>query len=153
MDDGTPLSYTENIVDYFDARQNEGVRVMKYEVKEGEIWERDHDFVLMRYAEVIMMKAECLVRLGSAGLARPLVAQIRDRANMDTPADVDLDFIDDELMREFAFEGLRRSANIRMGDWFKPWWNKDATPEYRSVFPIPQYELDLNSNLTQNPGY
>ena len=153
MDDGTPLTYTEEIVNYVDARQNEGIRIKKYEVKEGEIWERDHDFVLMRYAEVIMMKAECLVRLGSPGLARPLVAQIRDRAKVDTPAEVDLNFIDKELMREFAFEGHRRTDNIRFGTWFKPWWNKETTPDYRSIFPIPQYEMDLNSNLVQNPGY
>lgn len=153
MDDGTPLSYTEEIVNYVDARQNEGVRIKKYEVKEGEIWERDHDFVLMRYAEVVMMKAECLVRMGTPALARPLVAQIRDRANVGTPGDITLDFIDEELKREFALEGLRRTTNIRMGDWFEPWWNKDATPDYRGIFPIPQYELDLNSNLAQNPGY
>ncbi|MCF8358977.1 MAG: RagB/SusD family nutrient uptake outer membrane protein [Prolixibacteraceae bacterium] len=153
MDDGSPLSYTEEIEDYTDAKQNEGIRPKKYEVKEGETWERDHDFVLMRYAEIILMKAECYIRLGSPGLARPLVAQIRDRANVDTPAEVDLEFLDDELMREFAFEGHRRTDNIRMGDWFEPWWNKEATPEYRSLFPIPQYEMDLNSNLTQNPGY
>jgi starch-binding outer membrane protein, SusD/RagB family len=153
MDDGTPLTYTEEIVNYTDARQNEGIRIKKYEVKEGETWERDHDFVLMRYAEVVMMKAECLVRLGSPALARPLVAQIRDRAKVDTPAEVDLAFIDQELLREFAFEGLRRSANIRMGTFFLPWWNKGVTPEYRGIFPIPQYEIDLNNNLVQNPGY
>lgn len=153
MDNGTPLTYTEEIIDYTAASQNEGVRIKKYEVKEGETWERDHDFVLMRYAEILMMKAECYMRMGAPVMARQMVVQIRDRANVETPADVDLKFIDQEWLREFTLEGLRRSVNIRMGDWFKPWWNKDATPEYRALFPIPQYELDLNSNLVQNPGY
>lgn len=153
MDNGNPLTYTEDIVNYVDAQQNEGVRIKKYEVKEGETWERDHDFVLMRYAEIVMMKAECYVRMGSPALARPLVQQIRDRAKVDTPAEITLDFLDKELMCEFAFEGHRRADNIRFGTWFKPWWNKDVTPEYRSIFPIPQYEMDLNSNLVQNPGY
>lgn len=153
MDDGTPLTYTEEIINYTAARQNEGVRIKKYEVKEGETWERDHDFVLMRYAEVVMMKAECYVRMGSSALARPLMVQIRERAKVDTPSEIDLEFIDKEWMREFTLEGLRRSVNIRMGTWFQPWWNKAATPEHRALFPIPQYELDLNSNLVQNPGY
>ena len=153
MDDGTPLTYTEEIVDYTNARQNEGIRIKKYEVKEGETWERDHDFVLMRYAEILLMKAECYVRMGTPALARPLLVQIRERAKVDTPANIDLEFIDQEWMREFAFEGLRRQVNIRMGDFFKPWWNKEATPQYRSIFPIPQYEIDLNNNLVQNPGY
>ncbi|HKM93001.1 MAG TPA: RagB/SusD family nutrient uptake outer membrane protein [Prolixibacteraceae bacterium] len=153
MDDGTPLSYTENIIDYTNARQNEGVRIKKYEVKEGETWERDHDFVLMRYAEILLMKAECLVRRGNPDLARPLLEQIRTRAKIETPASINIELIDKEWMFEFAFEGLRRSVNIRMGDWFNPWWNKDATSQYRSIFPIPQYEIDLNSKLVQNPGY
>jgi hypothetical protein len=153
MDEGTPLTYTEEIGDYTNALSNEGVRIAKYEIKEGEVWERDHDFVIMRYAEVLMMKAECLYRLGSTDQSRSIIAQVRDRSNVDTPASIDLDFINDELKREFTMEGRRRTDNIRFGTFFKPWWNKEATPEYRGIFPIPQYELDLNSNLVQNPGY
>ena len=154
MDNGSALSYTEDIVDFTNAAQNEGVRCVKYEIKEGQTWEQDHDLVVMRYAEILMMKAECYVRLGAPALARPLVAQIRTRAKLDTPADITLDFLDDEWLREFTFEGLRRTTNIRMGDFFKPNWVKTAeTPAYRSIFPIPQYALDMNSNLTQNPGY
>jgi hypothetical protein len=153
MDDGNPLSYTEEIGDYTKALQNEGVRNAKYELKEGQLWEQDHDWVLMRYAEVLLMKAECFIRLGSPALARPFIEQVRKRANLDTPADVTLDFLDDELMREFAFEGHRRTDNIRMGDFFKPNWLTDATPAYRGIFPIPQRVLDMNSKLVQNPGY
>lgn len=153
MDNGNPLSYTEEIEDFIKAQQNEGVRIAKYEVKEGEVWERDHDWVAMRYSEILLMKAECLIRMGSAALARPLIAQVRTRAGLDTPTEVNLDFIDDELKREFAFEGHRRTDNIRMGDFFKPWWNKEETPAYRSIFPIPASVLAMNSKLVQNPNY
>lgn len=153
MDEGTPLTYTEEILDYTNALSNEGVRIAKYELKEGDVWERDHDFVLMRFAEVLMMKAECLYRLGQTDQSRILVEQIRARAKVTTPATIDLDFINDELKREFTMEGRRRTDNIRFGTFFKPWWNKETTPEYRGIFPIPQYELDLNSSLVQNPGY
>jgi starch-binding outer membrane protein, SusD/RagB family len=154
MDNGNALSYTENIEDYFHAEQNEGIRCVKYEIKEGQTWEQDHDWVLMRYAEIIMMKAECYVRLGSPDLARPLVAQIRQRAGLDTPAEITLSFIDDELLREFCFEGLRRTTNIRMGEFLKPNWVKSNTDdESRLIFPIPQYALDMNNKLVQNPGY
>jgi len=154
MDDGNPLSYTEEIGDYTKALQNEGVRCVKYEVKEAQTWEQDHDWVLMRYAEVLMMKAECLIRLGSPALARPIIEQVRVRAKLETPATVDLNFLDDELMREFAFEGHRRTDNIRMGDFFKPnTIKKEITPDYRGIFPIPAREMELNANLVQNPGY
>lgn len=153
MDDGNPLIYTEEIGDYTNALQNEGVRLYKYEVKSGEAWERDHDLVIMRYSEILLMKAECLIRMGSPALAHPFVVQVRERAGMDTPENVDLDFLDNELRREFVFEGHRRTDNIRSGEFFEPWWNKDATPAYRAIFPIPQTELDKNNNLIQNPGY
>lgn len=153
MDNGNKLSYTEEIADYKHAEQNEGVRLKKYEVKAGEAWERDYDWVLMRYSEVLFMKAECLIRLNKADLAQPLIAQVRTRAGLSTPATVDLKFLDEELRREFVFEGHRRTDNIRSGDFFRPWWEKGATQAYRGIFPIPQSELDKNKNLKQNPGY
>jgi hypothetical protein len=153
MDNGNPLIYTEEIVDFVAAAENEGVRLKKYEVRSDEEYERDHDWVLMRYAEILLMKAECLIRLGTPALARPYIVAIRERAGLDTPETVDLDLLDEELLHEFVFEGHRRTDNIRMGDFFEPWWNKGTTPAYRSIFPIPQTELDKNSNLEQNPGY
>jgi len=153
MGDGNVLDYTDTIEDFTNARQNEGVRLKKYEVKEGEQWERDHDWVLMRYSEIILMKAECLVRLGSATLAQPLVAQVRTRAGLTTPDVVDLQFINDELKREFLFEGHRRTDNIRFGDFFKAGWNQHVTEAYRGIFPVPASEIAKNPNLIQNPGY
>ncbi len=153
MASGEPLIYTEDIVNFTDARQNEGVRLSKYEVKPGENWERDHDWVVIRYAEILMMQAESYVRLGSPDLARPFLDQITQRANTQTPAIIDLDYINDELLREFAFEGKRRTDNIRFGTFFQPWWEKGSTPQYRGIFPIPATVLSTNTNLNQNPQY
>jgi hypothetical protein len=153
MDSGLPLTYTEDIVDFTNAKQNEGVRLGKYEMKAGEQWERDHDLVVIRYAEILMMQAECYVRLGSPGLATPFIQQITERAGTDMPATIDLNFIDKELLREFVFEGRRRTDNIRFGTFFQAWWEKGATPADRGIFPIPKTVLDTNSNLNQNPGY
>lgn len=153
MDSGEPLTYTEAISNFEDAKQNEGVRLSKYEAKAGEKWERDHDLVIIRFAEILMMQAECYVRLGSVGLAAPLVEQITTRAGVEKPSTIDLDFVNKELLREFVFEGRRRTDNIRFGTFFQPWWEKGATPAFRSIFPIPKVELDKNSKLAQNPGY
>jgi hypothetical protein len=143
--------------------QPEGVRLMKYEVKSDEVSERDHDWVVMRYAEILLMKAECLIRLGTPELARPLMALIRTRAGLDMPETIDLEFLDDELLREFVFEGHRRTDNIRSGDYFKGNWMTHVTPlpnditpstePYTCVFPIPESEIVKNSQLIQNPGY
>lgn len=150
---GEPLSYTDTITDITNAAQNEGARLMKYEVRADDAWERDNDLVIMRYAEALMMKAECYVRLGMSASARPLVEQVRTRAGLTTPDEITLDFINLELKKEFLFESHRRTDNIRFEDYFNPWWNKAETPRYRAIFPIPSYELQKNSNLVQNPGY
>lgn len=152
---GNPLIYTEEIVNINEALQNEGVRLSKYEDKAGDAWERDYDLVLMRYAEVLMMQAECNVRLNNAAGARPFVEQIRTRAGLTTPETIDLAFIDSELRREFVFEDHRRTDNIRFGTFFNAWWEKgaDAADKHTGIFPIPQQERMKNNKLAQNPGY
>jgi len=153
MDDGSILDYTEEITNFYDAPQNEGVRLSKLEVREDEQWERDHDWVLMRYAEVMMMKAECLLRLGNAGAAQSLVTEIRGRSNLAPLGTLTLEALDTEWLHEFLFEGIRRNVNIRFGTYFKPWWEKGITPANKGIFPIPQSELSKNPLLVQNPGY
>lgn len=152
---GNPLIYTEEISDITSALQNEGVRLSKYEDKEGDSWERDYDMVLMRYAEVLMMQAECYVRMGNAAAARPYVEKVRSRVGLSTPENIDLDFIDQELRREFVFEDHRRTDNIRFGTFFDAWWAKDADPadKHTAIFPIPAQELSKNNKLKQNSGY
>jgi len=154
---GNPLIYTEDVPfdDKYQTVQNSGGRLSKYEDKEGDLWIRDYDMVLMRYAEVLMMQAECYVRLGDFASARPFVDQIRKRAGLSTPETIDLQFINDELRREFVFEDHRRTDNIRFGDFFKAWWEKDADPadKHTGLFPIPAQEIIKNKNLRQNPGY
>ena len=151
--DGTPLNYTEEIEPYEKAPQAAGARLNKYAWKTDDIWERDNDWVLMRYAEILLMRAEANFRLGFDGNALLLVNQLRGRAQVAPLAAVTEEGLDKEWLHEFVFEGLRRTVNIRFGTYFQPWWNKDATPTYKGVFPIPQSVLDKNPNLKQNPDY
>ncbi|MGQ1946182.1 RagB/SusD family nutrient uptake outer membrane protein [Geofilum sp. OHC36d9] len=153
LDTGDPLIYTEDIVKFTNAEKYEGVRLGKYEMKAGEQWERDHDWVLMRYAEIQMMQAECYVRLGNPEKAGNFLSEIIGRATTEMPETIDLNFLNDELLREFVFEGNRRSVNIRFGTYFLPWWEKGVSENFKGIYPIPQTELDKNSALQQNPGY
>lgn len=58
-----------------------------------------------------------------------------------------------ERGREMFFESMKRSDMIRFGFYNDSWWEKPASPEHRTLFPIPRNQLDANPNLTQNPGY
>ncbi|NDV94685.1 RagB/SusD family nutrient uptake outer membrane protein [Dysgonomonas sp. 521] len=156
MDNGNPLIYTEEITNYENALQNEGARLHKYEVQAEDQWERDNDWVLIRYAEIIMMKAEANYRLGFTANALSFVNELRTRAGLSElkPEALDLQALDNEWKHEFVFEGLRRTTNIRFGTFFEKWWEKPTdTPKTRGIYPIPASILELNSKLSQNPGY
>lgn len=153
MDDGNPLSYTETIGDYKKALQNEGARLYKYEVQGDDQWERDNDWVLIRYSEILLMKAEASFRLNYTVDALALVNEIRARAGLEDLAALTLEDLDNEWKHEFVFEGNRRTVNIRFGTFFEPWWSKGTTAEFRGVYPIPTTMLAANPNLVQNPNY
>lgn len=153
MDNGNPLIYTEEIEKFTNALQNEGGRLNKYEVQADDQWERDNDLVLIRFAEIIMMKAEANFRLGYTANAVSFVNEIRDRAGLQPLTTLTIEDLDREWKHEFIFEGLRRTTNIRFGTFFNEWWEKASTPAYRSIYPIPENVLLLNPSLKQNPGY
>jgi starch-binding outer membrane protein, SusD/RagB family len=56
-----------------------GFPVKKYEIYSGETGSSDVDYPILRYAEVLMMRAEALLRTGDANGAATLVTQVRQR--------------------------------------------------------------------------
>ena len=155
MDNGEPLNYTETIENYTNALQNEGARLDKYAWAPNDAWERDNDWVLMRYAEILMMQAECNFRLGYPDAGLPYINQVRTRSGVAALTSLTEEALDKEWLREFVFEGMRRTVNIRFGTFFKAWWEKtdDPADKHTGIFPIPKEERDKNPGLTQNPGY
>ena len=121
----------------------------------------DTDFPMMRYADVLLMAAECEARgvTGIDGLAA--FNQVRARAGMPAANGLSLDEILDERARELYQECWRRNDLIRFGKFTSGYnwqWKgndpkgKDVEP-YRALFPIPDSDRLANSNLEQNPGY
>lgn len=110
----------------------------------------NNDFVLYRYADVLLMKAEALVRDGQNGDS--VMKQVRDRVGAsERPAT--LDNILKERMLELSWEGFRRQDLIRFGQFNKAVMDRDPSEPYRKVFPIPLAVLENNPNLSQNPKY
>lgn len=120
---------------------------------------QSNDVPFFRYADILLTKAEVLVRLGQGG-AKDLVNEIRTYAG--APAlttDPTLDDIYNERGREFFDELWRRNDMIRFGHYEDEWF-----PHYKSnpnasfdknmrLFPISQNDLNVNAGWTQNPGY
>jgi len=160
--------------------------------------------ILMRYAEVLISKAECQARTGDNAGALITLKRVRDRAfggtapaimqdgaRFDgTPAPVITDPLQmvfseyrHELSGEYSvFYNLRRAgiareyvkaiygtqdnntnmivnpaASIRSqdpdnGGKLHGLYN-NSIPAGKELYPIPELEIGLNPNLTQNPGY
>ncbi len=120
----------------------------------------DTDFPMMRYADVLLMAAECQARGASIdGLSA--FNLVRARAGLDPVSQLSLDEILDERARELYQECWRRNDLIRFNKFTSgyTWQWKGETKDGKDVdasrclFPIPDSDRQANSNLEQNPGY
>ena len=131
-----------------------GIRVMKYppDLVGGD--QADNDYVIFRYADVLLMKAEALLRTNKAAEALIIVNQIRTKRGATPLLSVNLDQLLDERGRELYWEGYRRQDMIRFGKFLQPVQERPTAsdPKYL-LFPIPSEQLAVNANLEQNPGY
>jgi len=143
-----------------------GIRPLKYPVdyvseeKGGNGAENDH--VSFRLADVLLMKAEAILRGGTAtsagsygGTPLALVNAIRTHSSRGASAlpALTLDILLDERGRELYNEEWRRQDLIRFGKFLLPRKDKPQSADTYLIFPIPKTQLDANPLITQNPGY
>lgn len=176
-----PLIYTNSVPSIDASDVDDGYRWGKFEYAQGITNRLSNDWPLFRYADVLMMKAEALMRSGQPG-AGELVTEVRKRAfedindaivtdqqleegscydygrrdeNLKTHEggeDIKYGRFLDELGWEFCQEGRRRQDMIRFGVFTtKSWFSHDKSNPNRNLYPIPNKIMLTNSNLTQNP--
>ena len=151
-----PLSFTREIklIETGANLEVTGIRVVKYvpDLYNGD--NVNNDYVFFRYADVLLMKAEALVRTNAAAAALPIVNSIRTKRLASALATVTLDNLLDERGRELYWESWRRQDLIRFGKFLQPFQEKPNTSgKERLVYPIPNAALAVNPNLEQNTGY
>ncbi len=159
---GPPLTFTPamNDLEAVCCRQC-GARIGKYEIEHGIGSSMSNDFVIFRYADVLLMKAEVLWRQNSgSGEALALVNQIRTRSGVYPFDALNADRLLAERGREMFWEQVRRQDQIRFAGvaggetrYNDPWQFKGVSSAHRNVAPIPRNQLETNSTLVQNPGY
>lgn len=131
-----------------------GARMKKYEIDENAQEQGNlqrNDYVLFRYADVVLMKCEALVRNEQSGNTE--LSLIRNRVGAPNDRQATLDNILNERLLELAWEGVRRQDLVRFGRFGIAISDRPATGKYLDVFPIHEDVLSLNKKLTQNPGY
>jgi len=148
-------------------------------------WQTDafEDYMVIRFADVLLMAAELQLNAGNSGAALGYVNQVRERAfgdNSHNYSSLTIDDIFQERKLELAFEGIRYWDILRSckGDFSKlvdilTYVDEDDGGDYsqsantssldvdgnnfvvtKGLFQIPQDELDLMEGIIQqNPGY
>ena len=131
-----------------------------------EIFHSPNNYRLIRYADVLLMYAECLNATGGTANAYQYVDKVRQRAGLAPLSTVkpgmgQADFLiqlKHERITELTGEGHRWEDLYRWGDLGPGLASRDAgfknfVTGKNEFFPIPQREIDVNPNLKQNPGY
>ncbi|MFN8356599.1 MAG: RagB/SusD family nutrient uptake outer membrane protein [Spirosomataceae bacterium] len=125
------------------------------------------NFIVYRYTDLLMMKAECILRGASGGSQADvdaIVNQVRARAGLPAISNVNLTQLLQERRKELVGEGSRWHDLVRSGqiESIMTTWiaaedvQKQMQPFQKNyiIYPVPQAELDAKQGLyTQNLGY
>lgn len=144
----------------------DGYRVSKYQFSRTSDTGRNRgnaDIVLLRLADIYLMRAEAQLRKGNAGAALSDVNFVRAsrtaRPNVTPPVltTMNLDLLYRERGFEFYWEYSRRTDMIRFGHYEDTYTSKTNADVRKRLFPIPQSTIDGASSvpgyLVQNEGY
>jgi starch-binding outer membrane protein, SusD/RagB family len=105
------INYVKHLDGLALSGSNQGYRIGKYEIKAGATGALSTDYPIVRYSDVLMMKAEALLRTGKADEAAVIVTQVRQRAFKSNTA-----------------KATVTGAQLQMGSSYKyGYWNKDGT--------------------------
>jgi hypothetical protein len=122
-------------------------------------WYDDQDYYVIRYADILLMRAEALANSGgNPSEIEDLINRVRDRESVMmphvTPTEITnagglLNVVKHERRVEFAFEGFRYFDLKRWGEYGKLSEYRKIGEIKSSVWPIPQDEIDNNKAIVQ----
>lgn len=158
--------YINQAGDLIQALGNNDARAFKYVPSINDV-SRSYgaDIPEFRLAEILLFRAEALNELqGPNQESINLINEVRVRADLDELSLGDFgsreklrDHILKERSWEFYLEGKRRHTLIRVGKFIETARNNDMVSgnpqEHHRRYPIPQFAIDANPSLEQNPGY
>ncbi len=151
--------------DYDPSYSSTGYNLRKFLATKTEAETSDNspmNFPVLRYADVLLMKAEALNMLGRTTEAEAPLNEVRARAGLTAVTGLTQNEFKEKVLHErrmeLAFEGQRWFDMIRVddGQWgldFLHSIGKLNASEKHLLFPIPLKERESNPNLEQNPGY
>jgi hypothetical protein len=163
--DGPPITFTPYINELQpNAWRQSGARIGKYEFYSGMTTDMSNDWVIFRYADVLLMKAEAIARKANNWndpVTLALLNQVRTtHGGVDAFTTLDANKFIVERGREMFIECMRRQDLIRFGfvndtlGYNKKWrFHPADADKHVNIFPIPANQINANPKLAQNPGY
>ncbi|MDN3658680.1 RagB/SusD family nutrient uptake outer membrane protein [Ferruginibacter paludis] len=165
--DGPPFTFTPYMNELEPAAwRQSGARIGKWQMYNGMTSNMDNDFVIFRYADILLTKAESIARNTSNwndATTLATVNQIRTLHGGVTPfATLTAATFLAERSREMFCEAWKRQDMIRFGTYNDAYGfhNADAPDalgpngiNHLNIFPIPDAQINANKLLKQNPGY
>ncbi len=138
-----------------------GISIKKYVIGGGPdvcFMSSPQNVHVIRYADVLLSLAEASCAMGGGISITPDVLEafnaVRQRAGLEPVTSVTTEMVFQERRVEFAFENQRWFDLLRSGNAIETLrLHGKALDEHNLLFPIPNEELAVNKNLTQNPGY
>jgi starch-binding outer membrane protein, SusD/RagB family len=149
---GNPLVFTPD-VDLFYSNERQGIRAIKYLVNPDQTDNLGTDYILFRYADALLMKAEAHYRKGENGQALAIINELRQVRGAPPLGSISEELVLRERGLELYWEGWRRNDQVRFGTFTSSWDQKPDSEPHRVIFPVPQRALDTNPNLVQTEGY
>ncbi|MFL5739557.1 MAG: RagB/SusD family nutrient uptake outer membrane protein [Flavisolibacter sp.] len=165
----TSRGYSNDVTDPIGVATNRTVYWRKFlddATMNGEVFHSGNNYRFVRYADVLLLYAEALNALNQTTQAYPFVDKVRVRAGLATlsaamPGLSQAQFLNQlkhERITELSGEGHRWEDLSRWGELGPQLASRDpAFANFKvgknEFLPIPQFDLDINPNLKQNPGY
>ncbi|WP_422105519.1 RagB/SusD family nutrient uptake outer membrane protein [Winogradskyella sp.] len=121
----------------------------------GNTQQCDVNDIVLRYADVLLIKAEAQIMLNGAGAGDDALNQIAVRAGLGTSTGYTLEDLKYHRRAELSFEGYDRFTDlVRWGDAATVLAARGFSTGRDEYLPIPQLQIDQSAGLVeQNPGY
>jgi tetratricopeptide (TPR) repeat protein len=162
-------NYSNDVNDPIGVATNRTVYFRKFlddATMNGEVFHSGNNYRYLRYADVLLLYAEALNALGQTTQAYPFVDKVRQRAGLPSlslamPGLNQQQFLAQlkhERITELSGEGHRWEDLVRWGELSAALAPRDPAfanfvAGKHEFLPIPQFDLDINPNLKQNPNY
>ena len=115
----------------------------------------DINDIILRYADVLLIKAEAQIMMGGPGAGDDALQLIVERAGLSFSGGYDMNDLKYHRRAELSFEGYDRFTDlVRWGDAASVLADRGFTSGRDEYLPIPQLQIDQAGGVVeQNPGY